>query len=89
MITAYHCLLGSGFVYPGCRVLIHSAAGGVGLSAIQVAKAYQCEIFGTCSTPEKMEVLKSHGVDHPVKIEYFVFLFLLLLFFFFSLKQLD
>lgn len=67
MITSYHCLLGTGFVYPGCRVLIHSAAGGVGMSAIQIAKAYNCEIFGTCSTEQKMEILRSHGVNHPVR----------------------
>jgi NADPH:quinone reductase-like Zn-dependent oxidoreductase len=48
------------------RVLIHSAAGGVGLSSIQICKALQLEIFGTCSTEQKLELLKTHGVNHPV-----------------------
>jgi acyl transferase domain-containing protein/acyl carrier protein len=49
---------------PGERVLIHAAAGGVGLAAIQVAKQAGAEIFATAGTPEKRALLESLGVRH-------------------------
>lgn len=48
----------------GERLLIHSAAGGVGLAAIQMANAAGAEIFATVGTPEKKEFLRSLGVEH-------------------------
>jgi acyl transferase domain-containing protein/acyl carrier protein/SAM-dependent methyltransferase len=48
----------------GQRVLIHAGAGGVGLSAIQVAQRAGAEIFATAGTPEKRALLKSLGVQH-------------------------
>jgi acyl transferase domain-containing protein/phospholipid N-methyltransferase/acyl carrier protein len=48
----------------GERVLIHAAAGGVGLSALQLARNAGAEIFATAGTPEKREYLKSLGVKH-------------------------
>ena len=48
----------------GDRVLIHAAAGGVGLAAVQLAKQGGAEIFGTAGSPAKRELLKSLGVQH-------------------------
>lgn len=48
----------------GERVLIHSAAGGVGLAAIQIANRVGAEVFATAGTPEKREFLKSLGIRH-------------------------
>ena len=48
----------------GDRVLIHSAAGGVGLSAIQIARAAGAEIFATAGTPEKQDYLRALGISY-------------------------
>ena len=48
----------------GEKVLIHSAAGGVGLAAVQVAQRAGAEIFATAGSPEKREFLKRLGVEH-------------------------
>ena len=48
-LTAHHMMLYVGTLPRGSRVLIHSAAGGVGLAAIDLAKANGCEIFGSAS----------------------------------------
>ena len=51
---------------PGDRVLVHAAAGGVGLLAVQMAKLAGAEVFGTCSTEEKAERARSAGADHVI-----------------------
>ncbi|MGH2621008.1 MAG: type I polyketide synthase, partial [Anaerolineales bacterium] len=48
----------------GERILIHAAAGGVGLAAIQFAQHVGAEIFATAGSPEKREFLRSLGVRH-------------------------
>ena len=45
----------------GQRVLIHAAAGGVGLAAVQLAVAAGLEVYGTASTPAKRELVRSFG----------------------------
>ena len=62
-LTAYYGLHTSAKIQPGDRVLIHAAAGGVGLAAVQLAQRAGAEVFGTAS-PSKWEVLKSLGVEH-------------------------
>jgi NADPH:quinone reductase-like Zn-dependent oxidoreductase len=62
-LTAHHMMLFTGTLRPGCKVLIHSAAGGVGLAAIELARAHGCEIFGTASTG-KHDFLRERGVQH-------------------------
>jgi NADPH:quinone reductase-like Zn-dependent oxidoreductase len=64
-LTAYNMMLFTGTVRPRSSVLIHSAAGGVGTAAIQIAKTRGCTIFGTAS-PGKHEFLRKAGVDHPI-----------------------
>jgi NADPH:quinone reductase-like Zn-dependent oxidoreductase len=49
----------------GERALIHAAAGGVGISATQVAKAIGAEVFGTASG-SKHDAIREQGVDHPI-----------------------
>jgi NADPH:quinone reductase len=64
--TAFHALLQRGRLTAGERVLIHGAAGGIGLPAIQIAKLYGAEISATASTAEKREVCLEEGADHAI-----------------------
>ena len=64
-LTAYHMLSYLTTVRPRDRVLIHAAAGGVGIAAIQLARAAGAEIFGTAS-PGKHDYLRSIGVAHCI-----------------------
>lgn len=63
-VTAYYTLHHLGNMQPGDKVLIHAAAGGVGMAAVQLAKRAGAEIFATAGSPEKREFLKSLGVQH-------------------------
>lgn len=51
---------------PGDTVLIHAAAGGVGLLAVQMAKLSGATVFGTCSTAEKAERVRAAGADRAI-----------------------
>lgn len=62
--TSYYSLHHLARLQAGERVLIHGAAGGVGLAAIQIAKWCGAEIFATAGTEEKRDVLRLLGVDH-------------------------
>jgi len=53
-------------VQPGETILVHAAAGGVGLLACQWAKHLGATVIGTVGTPEKAELARAHGCDHPV-----------------------
>ena len=63
--TAYAALVVMGGLGHGDRVLIHAAAGGVGIAATQIARNLGAEIFGT-SSPQKHEVIQAQGVAHPI-----------------------
>ncbi len=63
--TAYAGLVVMGGLRAGDRVLIHAAAGGVGISATQIAKSIGAEIFGTAS-PSKHDAIRGFGVDHAI-----------------------
>jgi NADPH:quinone reductase-like Zn-dependent oxidoreductase len=64
-LTAYHSLFTMGNMLPGDRLLIHAAAGGVGIAAVQLAKARGLRIFGVAG-PTKQETLRKLGVDHAI-----------------------
>jgi len=65
-ITAYHMLFRVAQLRPGHRVLVHMAAGGVGIAAIQLCRTVErVEIFGTASG-SKHERLREQGCDHPI-----------------------
>jgi NADPH:quinone reductase-like Zn-dependent oxidoreductase len=63
--TAQAALVTMGGLEEGDRVLIHSAAGGVGIAATQIAKLRGAEIFGTASA-SKHDAIREQGVDHAI-----------------------
>ena len=62
--TAWHALVDLARLQRGERILIHSAAGGVGQAAVQVAKMLGAEIFGTSGSPDKRRYLSEIGIEH-------------------------
>ncbi|MEM6447440.1 MAG: type I polyketide synthase, partial [Cyanobacteria bacterium P01_D01_bin.123] len=60
-LTAYYSLSRLAQVKPGDRVLVHAAAGGVGMAAVQIAQYLGAEVFGTAS-PSKWQTLRDAGV---------------------------
>jgi NADPH:quinone reductase len=65
-MTARYLLHGCYKVKAGDRVLIHAAAGGVGLIACQWANHLGATVIGTVGSSEKAELAKAHGCDHPI-----------------------
>ena len=65
-LTAAYLLRKTYRVQPGDAVLIHAAAGGVGLIACQWAKALGATVIGTVSTEIKAELARQHGCDHVI-----------------------
>ena len=63
--TAYAALVIMGSLRAKDRVLIHAAAGGVGISATQIARNIGAEIFGTAS-PSKHDAIRAQGVRHAI-----------------------
>ena len=53
-------------VKAGETILVHAAAGGVGLILCQWAKALGATVIGTVGSEEKAELARSHGCDHPI-----------------------
>ena len=53
-------------VKAGDTILIHAAAGGVGMILCQWAKSLGATVIGTVSSDEKAELAKAHGCDHPI-----------------------
>lgn len=62
-LTAYLALRTAGRAAPGESVLIHSAGGGVGTAAVQIARQLGLRIFATASSDEKLERVKALGAD--------------------------
>lgn len=62
--TAYYALHYLGRIMPGERVLVHGAAGGVGLAAIQIAQMKGAEVFATAGSETKRDLLRLMGVAH-------------------------
>lgn len=63
-MTAYYALIELGRLSKGERILIHAAAGGVGIAAIQIAQMIGAEIFATAGSLEKREFLHSLGIEY-------------------------
>jgi NADPH:quinone reductase-like Zn-dependent oxidoreductase len=63
--TAWAGLVDYGNLKPGARVLVHSAGGGVGVAATQIAKSIGAEVYGTAS-PGKHERILELGVDRAL-----------------------
>jgi NADPH2:quinone reductase len=66
VMTAYHMLHTADSVGPGKTVVVHSAAGGVGLVAVQLAKVAGARVVGTVSSDAKIPLVKAHGADAVV-----------------------
>jgi NADPH2:quinone reductase len=65
-LTAAYLLRRTYRVQAGDTVLIHAAAGGVGLIACQWAKALGAKVIGTVGSPAKAELARAHGCDHVI-----------------------
>ena len=65
-LTVWYLLHKTFKVEPGHRVLIHAAAGGIGLLACQWAKALGANVIGTVGTEEKAKLALSNGCDHVI-----------------------
>ncbi len=64
--TAHGALVWRADLKPGETLLVHGAAGGVGLAAVEVGKALGAEVIATAGGPEKLEIARAHGADHLV-----------------------
>jgi len=69
VLTAWHMLHTCNDTKPGQTVIIHSAAGGVGIAAVQIAKAAGARVMGTVSRDDKMEIARKFGADWVVNYE--------------------
>ena len=65
-MTAHYLLHRTYKVLPGDVILVHAAAGGMGLILCQWAKALGATVIGTVSTPQKAERARAAGCDYPV-----------------------
>lgn len=65
-MTAHMLLRSVHRVQPGETILIHAAAGGVGLIVCQWAKALGATVIGTVGSDEKADLARAHGCDHPI-----------------------
>jgi NADPH:quinone reductase len=64
--TAHECLFTAASLEEGQTVLVHAGAGGVGMAAIQLAAQVGATVISTASSDEKLERLKSLGLDHGI-----------------------
>jgi len=65
-LTAQYLLRRTYRVQPGDTILIHAAAGGVGLIVCQWAKALGATVIGTVGSDAKAALAQAHGCDHPI-----------------------
>jgi len=66
MLTAYYGLIYLGALQKGSTVLIHSAAGGVGIWANRIAKQFSAYTIGTVGSAAKLDFLKKEGYDQGI-----------------------
>ena len=65
-LTAYYALFDLANVRPGWRVLVHSAAGGVGGALVQLAKIAGCHVVGVVGRSDKVDAVDALGADHVI-----------------------
>jgi len=66
-LTAHYLVTSTYAVKPGDTVLVHAAAGGVGLLLVQAAKSRGGKVIGTVSTAEKEELARAAGADEVIR----------------------
>jgi NADPH2:quinone reductase len=66
-MTAHYLAVDTAPLVAGSRVLVHAAAGGVGLLLVQIAKMRGAQVFGTVSTPEKARRAADVGCDRVIR----------------------
>jgi NADPH2:quinone reductase len=69
VLTAWHLLHSCHRTAPGETVIVHSAAGGVGIAAVQIAKAAGARVIGTVSTDDKIDFVRKFGADEVINYE--------------------
>jgi NADPH2:quinone reductase len=72
-MTAEYLLHRTHRVRPGDTVLVHAAAGGVGLLLCQWARALGARVVGTVSTEAKAELARANGCEHPIVTRTYTF----------------
>jgi NADPH:quinone reductase-like Zn-dependent oxidoreductase len=65
-LTAYHALFQNVYIRPNSNILVHSAAGGVGSTLVQMAKLKNHKVFGVVGNPNKKDFVMSLGADMVV-----------------------
>ena len=64
--TAYYGLVDRARLKPGETLLVHGAAGGVGLAAVELGKVYGATVIAVASTEEKLAIARQRGADHTL-----------------------
>ncbi|MGH6892720.1 MAG: NADPH:quinone oxidoreductase family protein [Dongiaceae bacterium] len=64
--TSYLALVEQARLQAGETLLVHGAAGGVGLAAVEIGKALGAKVVATAGGPEKCAIAKAHGADHAI-----------------------
>ena len=64
--TSYHAIKDRAAIRPGETMLVLGAAGGVGLSAVEIGKAFGAKVIAAASSDEKLAVCREHGADMTI-----------------------
>jgi len=64
--TTYHALVDRAQIKEGEVLLVHGAAGGVGLNAVELGKVLGATVIGTVGSDEKMDIVRQYGADHVI-----------------------
>lgn len=64
--TSYAALVDRGQLRPGETLLVHAAAGGVGIAAVQIGKALGARVIATAGGPEKLAIARQAGADATI-----------------------
>lgn len=67
-LTAYVALYRRARLQPGETLLVHGAAGGIGLAACDVGKMFGARVIATASSQEKRDFLRARGIDHVLDV---------------------
>lgn len=72
-LTAYHALVTLANGQRSEKILIHAAAGSVGLACLQMARYLGMEIIATAGTDEKLQLTRQHGAQHTINYQKLAF----------------